>query len=96
VSDETAREDGAAAEEETTSGAAVPAEDGSRDADKPEKGSGVGHRDLYAIIGIAVILFGVVVAFALLCPGAWETGQMMDDEPDQESSETLEEIEPPE
>jgi hypothetical protein len=81
---------------ETAPEARSPTGDDSRRPDEAEKGSGVGHRDLYAIIGIAVVLFGIVIAFALLCPGAWETGQMVDDEGGQESPETPDEIEPPE
>ena len=102
MSDESAREGKAApeeeiaSEEETAPEVETPAGDASRKAGKPEKGGGVGHRDLYAIIGIAVVLFGIVILFALLCPGAWETGQMVDDEPGQESQQTPEEIEPPE
>jgi hypothetical protein len=95
VTDEARREGEAVPQEQTAPEAGASARDRLRRPDEPEKGGGVGHRDLYAIIGIAVILFGIVVAFALLCPGAWETGQMMDDEPSQESQEAPEELEPP-
>ena len=90
MSDETAQKGDAGTEGKSPPG------DGSPEAGKKERSSGVGHRDLYAIIGIAVVLFGLVILFALACPGAWETGQMMEEEPGQESQATPDEIEPPE
>lgn len=96
MSDETAREGTTDLEEDAAPDSTAPPEDGPREAGKREKGGVVGHRDLAAIIGIAVVLFILVAVFALVCPGAWETGQMMDDEPGQGSQETPDEIEPPE
>jgi hypothetical protein len=46
---------------------------------------GVRKRDLWVIIAIAVVLLLVVALFALLCPGAWETGRMLEEMEEQES-----------